>query len=61
MATMVDEIFDRGYRAARSQLNSSISHAFAGIAQTFGDSLKVLHRLEWGAPWNSAKRPSRRT
>jgi hypothetical protein len=60
MVTMVDEIFDRGYRAARSELNSSISDAFAGIARTLGDSLKVLHRLEWGAPWNSSKEPARR-
>lgn len=57
---MVDEIFDRGYQAARQQLNSGVADAFGGMAQTLGDSLKVLHRIEWQAPWHSRKKVSRR-
>ena len=48
---MIDEIFDRNYQAGRDQLNASIAAATAGLARTLGDSLKVLHHLEWSAPW----------
>jgi hypothetical protein len=57
---MVDEIFDRGYQAARGQLNASIHDAFAGIGRTIGDGLAALHRLEWSAPWAAPKKPARR-
>ena len=57
---MIDEIFDRGYQAARGNLNASVGEAFAGIGQTIGDSLKVLHRIEWNAPWARAKKKVRR-
>ena len=57
---MVDEIFDRGYQAARAQLNGGVHDAFAGVAQTIGDSLKVLHRIEWNAPWAPLKKTARR-
>jgi hypothetical protein len=58
MVTMVDEIYDRGYQAARGELNAGLSGAFAGISKTIGDSLKVLHRIEWSAPW---ARPAKKT
>jgi hypothetical protein len=57
---MIDEIFDRSYRAARGNLNASVGAAFAGISQTIGDSLKMLHRIEWNAPWARAKKKVRR-
>jgi hypothetical protein len=60
MVTMVDEIFDRGYQAARAQLNADVAEAFSGIAHTLGDSLKALHRIEWSAPWASSNKPARR-
>jgi hypothetical protein len=62
MVTMVDEIFDRGYQAARAELNAGLSGAFAGIARTIGDSLRVMHRIEWSAPWTAhSKKTVRRT
>jgi hypothetical protein len=60
MVTMIDEIFDRQYQAARAELNRGIHHALSGAAQTIGDSLKALHRIEWSAPWVPQKKPSRR-
>jgi len=56
MITMVDEIYDRNYQASRAQLNA----AFAGFGRTLGDSLKVLHRIEWSAPWASKKKTASR-
>jgi len=58
MITMVDEIFDRTYQSGRAQLNAGIDRALASLARTLGDSFKVLHRIEWSAPWQQeAKRP----
>ena len=48
---MIDEIFDRTYQAGRADLNAGLDRAFAAIGRTIGDSLKVLHRIEWDAPW----------
>jgi hypothetical protein len=59
MVTMVDEIFDRGYQAARSNLNSSITEGLSAIAHTLGDSLEVLHRIEWSAPWAAKQKRAR--
>jgi len=60
MVTMIDEIFDRGYQAARANMNAGVADAFSGIGQTIGDSLKVLHRIEWSAPWAPPKKRVRR-
>ena len=61
---MIDEMFDRGYQDARGNLNAGLADAFAdafgGVTQTIGDSLKVLHRMEWNAPWAPRKRRARR-
>jgi hypothetical protein len=51
MVTMNDEIFDRTYQSGRAALNADIDRALANIGRTIGDSLKVLHRIEWSAPW----------
>lgn len=58
---MIDEIFDRNYQAGRAELNAGIDRAVSGLARTVGDSLKVLHRIEWSAPWqaNNKKNVSR--
>jgi hypothetical protein len=60
MAAMVDEIFDRGYQAARTQLNGDLGRAFRSFGRTVGDSLRLLHRIEWSAPWTPPKKPTRR-
>ena len=60
MITMIDEIFDRGYQTARGDLNASVADALSGIGHTIGDSLKVLHHIEWSAPWAQPKKRTRR-
>ena len=50
---MRDELFDRDYQAGRAELNAGIDRAVARIGRSLGDSLKVLHRIEWNAPWQA--------
>ena len=50
---MRDQLFDREYQAGRAELNASIDRAIANIGKSLGDSLKVLHRIEWSAPWQA--------
>jgi hypothetical protein len=59
-AMMRDEIFDRDYQAGRDALNDGIDRLIAGI----GRSLKVLHSLQFDAPWKqgangASRRPAR--
>lgn len=56
---MMDEIFDRTYQAGRADLNAGLDRAFSRIGSTIGKSLKVLHRIEWSAPWNSNSKNTR--
>ena len=44
---MNDQIFDREYQAGRAALNDSISRLIDGV----GQSLRVLHRINFDAPW----------
>ena len=48
---MIDEIFDRQYQDGRAQLNAGLGNALTAMIQALGDSFKVLHRIEWSAPW----------
>jgi len=48
---MVDEIFDRGYQAGRTELNAGIDRALATIGRELSKSFAALHRIEWNAPW----------
>ena len=52
---MVDELFDRGYQAARADLNGSLAGAFGNAVRAVRQSFEVLHRIEWSAPWASQK------
>ena len=51
MVTMIDEIYDRDYQAAAPQLNARSSLPSRGSAEAIGNSFKVLHRIEYSAPW----------
>ena len=53
---MQDEIFDRTYQAGRAELNAGIDRAVRRLAGTIGQSLEVLHRIQWSAPWASKSR-----
>jgi hypothetical protein len=60
MVTMIDEIFDRHYQAARADLNAGLGLIFREIGITVGNAFKVLNRIEYEAPW-LARRRRRRT
>ena len=49
---MIDEIFDRSYRAGRAELNAGIDHLLTGLGRELGKSLSAVHRFEWNAPWS---------
>ena len=53
---MIDQIFDRDYQAGRASLNGSLRDGFARIGRKLNDSFRVLHRIEWSAPWESKSR-----
>jgi hypothetical protein len=46
-AMMRDEIFDRDYQAGRDALHDGIDRLIEGA----GNALKVLHRIQFDAPW----------
>ena len=46
MITMVDEIYDRHYREARSQLNTSIADTFHQLSRSVGNAFEVLVNIE---------------
>ncbi len=56
---MMDEMFDRTYQAGRADLNAGIDRAVQRVSKSLGDSLKVLHRIEWSAPWQSQPKRAR--
>jgi hypothetical protein len=55
-AMMRDEIFDRDYQAGRDALHDGIDRLIGGI----GRSLKVLHSIQFDAPWKNADGASTR-
>lgn len=57
MVTMIDEIFDRGYRAGRTQLNASLASGLSHLTDTVMNAFNVLNRIEYQAPWTA--RPKR--
>jgi hypothetical protein len=59
MVTMIDEIFDRSYRAGRAQLNASLSHGLSRLADTVMNAFNVLNRIEYQAPWTARPRRAR--
>ena len=57
MITMIDEIYDREYRAARDALNLAIITAFSRLGNAVSNAFKVLNRIEYSSPWtNQPKR-----
>jgi hypothetical protein len=58
MLTMIDQIFDRQYRAARKELNGALADGLGHAARAFLHAFEVLVRIEYSAPW---KLPSKQT
>jgi hypothetical protein len=56
MITMIDEIYDRNYRAGREAMNSAIAASISRFGAAFGNAFRVLHNIEYSAPW---ARPSK--
>ena len=48
---MVDEIYDRHYQAARSEMNSSLANAFGRFSRAVSNAFEVLVKIEYQAPW----------
>jgi hypothetical protein len=51
MVTMIDEIYDRNYRAGRAQLNASLARGLGRITDAVMNAFDVLNRIEYQAPW----------
>jgi hypothetical protein len=54
MVIMIDEIFDRGYQAGRTQLNGWLMRGFGNLSRAVMNAFRVLNRIEYQAPWASA-------
>ena len=59
MIPMMDEIFDRQYRAGRAQLNATILDALSQFGSAVGNAFSVLHRIEYSAPWTATAKRAR--
>jgi hypothetical protein len=60
MFTMVDELFDRQYRAGRAELNSALLDFIRRFGKAVGESFAVLNRIEYSAPWAIKPRRTRK-
>lgn len=56
---MVDEIYDRGYQAGRSQLHDGI-HALVRKVRDGLAALAAIQHSQWDAPWNARRNPKTR-
>ena len=56
---MIDEIFDRNYQAARSELNATLTSGLRKVAASVANAFKVLNRIEYSSPWLERKRTRR--
>jgi hypothetical protein len=59
MVTMVDEIFDRHYQAARGELNSSLVRAFGQLRRAVRNTFEVLVKIEYQSPWTGMTKRAR--
>jgi hypothetical protein len=57
MTTMVDEIYDRDYQAARAELNAAIGAFARKLGATILPALTAIHHFEWDAPWTAKAGP----
>jgi len=51
MVTMIDELFDRQYRAGRAELNNALVLLISSAGKAIGETFAVLNRIEYSAPW----------
>jgi hypothetical protein len=60
MVTMVDEIYDRHYQAARRELNGAALMWAARLGAAVRNAFEVLNRIEYSAPWVQPRKQLRR-
>ncbi|HEX5237054.1 MAG TPA: hypothetical protein VFW39_01140 [Sphingomicrobium sp.] len=53
---MIDQIFDREYRSARSDLNAALTSGFSRLGRAVGNTFEVLNRIEYNSPWMAKRR-----
>jgi hypothetical protein len=51
MVTMIDQLYDRHYREARTELNASAARGLARFGQAIHDAFEVLVGIEYSEPW----------
>ncbi|HVI05809.1 MAG TPA: hypothetical protein VM711_06930 [Sphingomicrobium sp.] len=56
---MIDEIFDRQYRAGRAEFNKTLIDIAWRLGESVGHAFKVLNRIEYSAPWAAKARRAR--
>jgi len=54
MITMIDEIYDRSYQAARADLNDGLRALARGVRNAIVPALSAIHHFEWDAPWTAS-------
>jgi len=59
MITMIDEIYDRNYAAARTELNAALAGAFRRASRAIDNAFGVLNRIEYQAPWQGGSKHAR--
>lgn len=52
---MIDEIFDRTYQSGRAELNAGLDRLFSRAARNTANVFRVLHRIEFQAPWQESR------
>ena len=48
---MINQIYDRDYHVARSELNRSMFVGIGRFAAATVNAFKVLNRIEYASPW----------
>jgi|SwirhisoilCB2_FD_contig_41_10928100_length_515_multi_4_in_0_out_0_2 hypothetical protein len=59
MVKMIDEIFDRDYQQARTELNAALASGIKHAARSVGEAFAALNRIEYSAPWGAPRRKAR--
>ena len=59
MVTMIDQLYDRHYREARTELNASAARGLSRLGKAINDAFEVLVGIEYSAPWGAKPRNAR--
>ena len=59
MVTMIDQLYDRHYREARTELNASAARGLSRLGKAINDAFEVLVGIEYSTPWGAKPRNAR--